>query len=399
MDAVENRLHLRLTKEVDTAARAVTMSSFAHDLRHLNAFIATKTGAQSVLRPQHCPGARDPEGELMTTGSDFLSQRLDETVQMRSLLHPKEWKNESALIMTRWFDYRFMSPLKLTLMFGAIYNDKLRCHIRRHVDLERAESVNGVKPGLPNERVTWFTALWKARQRADEFFLPYDDYIEFCFDFSSRRKRRWTMLPSQLHPSANNKEAWLDRFEKFYDDRVPLVMRRVGSIPQYRLENDLGLPPQIDFRRIMLSELSFSSRRMSDQIAERVYAKRHLSLDAAINLVSSEDRAEVASRARSDFDDGIWSEEPTVLLSAEQQLPGCFGLTETVSLSCSPCLNCPLIGKCKSVGAEAMAITQQLTGSPSPVWQADKERNARNTANSRARKEQALVNDDTAGTP
>ncbi|MHC2072998.1 hypothetical protein [Agrobacterium tumefaciens] len=323
----------------------------------------------------------------MSIESEALLQRLDETVQMRSLLHPKEWKNESALITTRWFDYRFLSPLKLTLLFGKIYNEKLRNHLRRHVDIERAETVNGVKPGIPNERATWFTALWKARQRADEFFLPYDDYIEFCFDFSSRRRRRWTMLPGQLHPSTNNREAWLDRFEKFYEERVPLVMRRAGSIPQYRLENDLGLPPQVDFRRIMLSELSCSSRRMSDQIAERVHAKRHLSLGAALDLVSPGDRAEVASRARSSFDDGIWLGEPVVTLTAAEQLPSCFGLAETISLEISPCLSCPLAEKCGATGRIAMAATQRLTGSPSPVWDADKKRSARNTANSRARRE------------
>ncbi len=130
-----------------------------------------------------------------------LLKRLEEIVQMRTVLHPREWKNESTLMMQRWLDYRFKSPMSLTLLFATIYQEKLRAHIRRHEDVAKAETVFGTKTERPHERDNWFTALWRARQRADNFFLPYDAYIEFCFDFSSRRKRRWTMLPSQLHPS------------------------------------------------------------------------------------------------------------------------------------------------------------------------------------------------------
>jgi len=316
---------------------------------------------------------------------------------MRSLLHPREWKKERALVSTRWFDYRFMSPLTLTLLFGQIYNEKLRHHIRRQVDIERAEAVNGVSPDLPGERVTWFTALWKARQRADDFSMPYDEYVGFCFDFSSRRKRRWTMMPNQLHPSPANKDAWLNAFARFFEDRAPHLIRRAGAIPQYRLENDLSLPPQVEFRKMMLSEMQSSGRRVSDQISERVHAKRHLSLEAALNLVAPEDRAEAASRGRSSFEDGIWPAEPLVALSAAQQLPSCFGLAETISLSTYPCSLCPLSDKCVTVARKAMDVTKRLTGSPSPVWQADKERNARNTANCRARKEQAEKAIESAG--
>jgi len=333
----------------------------------------------------------------MPTRRSILSQRLDEIVRIRVLLHPREWRNEGALMMNRWFDYRFTSPLALTLLFGQIYQEKLRAHIRRHVDIEKAETVHGTTTELPSQRAKSFTALWKARQRADEFFLPYDAYIEFCFDFSSRRKRRWTMLPSQLHPSPTNKEAWLECFDKFYEDRAPHLVRGAGAIPQYRLENDLGLPAQVEFRRIVLSELNYSSRPWSDQIAERVYAKRHLNLDSALDLVLAEDRAEVAARARSSFEDGAWPEEPLVKLAAVEQLPSCFGLNETISVTRSPCAACPLANKCADFGNRAMAFTEKMAGFASPVWESEKKRSARNTAAFRSRQVGAVEKDTCAG--
>jgi hypothetical protein len=203
--------------------------------------------------------------------NEALSKRLDDLVKMRTLLQPKDWREESVLMMNRWFDYRFTSPLNLTLHFGKTYQEKLRAHIRRHVDVTKADTVYGTKTHIPDEPTKWFTALWKARQRADEFFLPYDSYIEFAFDFSSRRTRHWTMLPSQLHPSPQNKEAWLECFDEFYNDRAPSLMKGAGAMPHYRMENDLDLPAQNQFREVMLSVLEDSPRFMSEKIAERVH--------------------------------------------------------------------------------------------------------------------------------
>ena len=50
-----------------------------------------------------------------------LDKRIEDVVRMRTILHPKDWKDESQLMMQRWFDYRFMSPLDATLLFGRNY--------------------------------------------------------------------------------------------------------------------------------------------------------------------------------------------------------------------------------------------------------------------------------------
>ncbi|MDR2310444.1 MAG: hypothetical protein LBE54_05570 [Brucellaceae bacterium] len=326
----------------------------------------------------------------MPTKNDAISSRLDDLIKMRTLLHPREWKNESALMMNRWFDYRFTSPLSLTLQFGKIYQEKLRAHLRRHEDVAKSNTVYGTKTYTPAEPAAWFTALWKARQRADEFFLPYEAYIEFSFDFSSRRKRYWTMLPSQLHPSAKNKEAWLECFDEFYNDRAPALIRGAGAIAQYRLENDLSLPAQNQFREVMLSVLENSPRLMSEKIAERVHAKRHIDLESALTLVKKDDRENVEKDALSSFNDGFWPAEPKQKLDAVNLLPSCFGVFETINAKASPCSKCPVAKQCQTFGQKAMKETERLTGFSSPAWESEKKRNRMNTANHRKRKEDAL---------
>lgn len=179
-----------------------------------------------------------------------LDKRIKDVVRMRTILHPNDWKKESQLMMTRWFDYRFMSPLEATLLFGRHYIAGLRRHVRKVYDVASADRVSGVKSGLPAGRAKWFTGLWRARVRTDEIFVPYDLLVDFAFDFSSRRRRFWNMLPHQLHPSERNAEAWWALFHERVEDVLPIRMKRVGEMPHYRIENDLGLPPQRHFRSL-----------------------------------------------------------------------------------------------------------------------------------------------------
>ncbi|MBD8556850.1 hypothetical protein IFT84_20260 [Rhizobium sp. CFBP 8762] len=211
-----------------------------------------------------------------------LNKCIDEVVRMRSILHPKDWQDESQLMMTRWFDYRFMSPLDATLFFGRHYIAGLRNHMRKHFDAERAGEITGIKDGLPAARAAWFTGLWRARARTDAIFVPYDLLIDFSFSFSSRRKRFWNMLPQQLHASEKNADAWWALFHERVEDELPVRMKRVGETPHYRIENDLDLPPQRHFRNLLLSEMRHENRMLAEQIADRVLVKRHLNLGQAL---------------------------------------------------------------------------------------------------------------------
>lgn len=315
-----------------------------------------------------------------------LDKRLEDIVAMRTVLHPRDWKDERQLMMKRWFDYRFLSPLQATLLFGELYIRGLRRYVRRHVDANLAETVSGIKEGAPANRAAWFTSLWRARQRTDEIFVPYDLLIDFSFDFSSRRKRRWSMLPNQLHASAKNEEAWWALFDEAVEDQLPVRMRRVGDMPVYRLENDKMLPPQRHFREIMIAEMRHENRSLADQITERVLAKRHLTIEEALGLAASaSDRVETEARARSLFAGGSWEAAPLVNANPSDILPSCFGIAETMDVKSEPCASCPLASRCGEFAEMAIQETVRLSGYASPVLTADRARSRRNTAKSRSK--------------
>ncbi|EJK80897.1 hypothetical protein PMI03_04662 [Rhizobium sp. AP16] len=316
----------------------------------------------------------------MPMDQEKLNKRLEDVVRMRTIMHPKDWQDESQLMMKRWFDYRFMSPLDATLLFGRHYIAGLRRHVRQHVDAERAERVSGIKNGLPTARAAWFTALWRARARTDAIFVPYDLLIDFAFDFSSRRKRFWNMLPHQLHASGKNVEAWWAVFDEKVEDLLALRMRKVAEMPHYRIENDLDLPPQRHFRSLMLSEMRHENRMLDDQIADRVFVKRHLTLSQALSLAPPDANcADLEHRARSIADNRAWETEPVAKLDPADLLPSCFAIAETIDVSRAPCDTCALTAFCKVTATDAINSTIRIAGSASPVLEADRKRSRLNT--------------------
>lgn len=313
-----------------------------------------------------------------------LDKRIKDIVRMRTVLHPRDWRDESQLMMKRWFDYRFMSPLEATMQFGQHYIAGLRRYVSRNFDMGLAEAVSGTKTGVPSERARWFTALWRARARTDAIFVPYDLLVDFSFYFASRRKRFWTMLPSQLHASKRNSVAWWALFHEHVEDVLPLRMKSIADIPHYRTENYRVLPPQEDFCELMASEIRHEHRPLADQIADSVFIKRHLSLEQGLALAPpDEDREELVQRAKIAANDRAWEVRPVVKLDQADLLPSCFGIAETIDVNRAPCDVCPLIARCSAASAVAIDITVKVTGSASPVLDADRKRISTNVANFR----------------
>ncbi|OCI91451.1 hypothetical protein A6U85_24095 [Agrobacterium sp. 13-626] len=316
-----------------------------------------------------------------------LNKRIQDIVRMRTIMHPKDWRDESQLMMTRWFDFRFMSPLNATLLFGRHYIAGIRSHLRKNFNMESAGAVSGIKSGVPSVRTRWFTGLWRARARTDAIFVPYDLLIDFSFNFSARRKRFWNMLPQQLHASERNAEAWWALFRERVEDLLPIRMKRVGEMPHYRIENDLDLPPQRHFRALMLSEMRHENRMLAEQIVDRVLVKRHLIMDQAISLApTDEDRVEIERRAKAIAEDRAWEVQPITKLDEADLLPSCFGIAETINESRAPCDTCALAARCKQAAAEAIEITIRKEGSESPVLMESRKRIRRNTMNCRRNK-------------
>lgn len=305
-------------------------------------------------------------------------KRFADLVRARTVIHPEYHARESELMMLKWFDYRFMSPLEATLHFHKVYRAGQARYLRRYVDVETAAKVANVVPRLAAERTALFTQLWDARQRADRLFVPYEILVDFGFEFASRRTRRMTPLPVQLHASARTHDAWWPLFMEYVEEHLPIAMRRMGDMPQYRVENDMDLPAQIHFRQTVAENLAFTPRVWSDKIAD-VIEKRHLRLEDGLSAAPAHMREELMLASQSLTQEG----PPVVNASADDMLLSCFGVSESIDMGLGPCLACPLHANCVAFAGAVEAQTKLRTGYSSPVYEADKARNRKNTANSR----------------
>ena len=324
----------------------------------------------------------------MPTKQVKLLKRLEDIVRMRTILHPRLYKHEAQLMMSKWFNYRFMSPIEATALFAVEYNKSLKRHLRFYMDVEGAEKVRDISGDIPLSRNQQYTQLWCARQRTDQLLLPYDFLVDFSLSFSGRRKRYWQMRPNQLHPSPANERAWWPAFEEHVNDHAPVVASRAGQIPQLRNEHYQGLPPQVAFKQVLLTGLKNPTRPLIDEIADLVFIKRHLTLDDITPLVDPPTRTSTTKQAQSNAEREIscFGETAVESIDGADLLPSCYGIAEARAPASQPCKECPLLQKCGRFAEIACDLTKRRTGSVSPALDAQRERNRKNTANFRKKK-------------
>ena len=156
-------------------------------------------------------------------------QRFSDAIKTMQLIKQNDLFPEQELSFTKWFGYRFMSPLAATRHFARVYKEKLKLYVRRYQDVETAEHVRGLAPDIFFKPSGDLTQLWKARQRADRLGLPYELLIEFGFEFASRRTWRHAPRPIQLFGSDKSKIAWLTELEKFLENRYSMGNRPIAT--------------------------------------------------------------------------------------------------------------------------------------------------------------------------
>jgi len=156
---------------------------------------------------------------------------------------------EADLMMSKWPAYRFMSPEEATALFIDAYKVGVKNYTRQTNDIELAERIQPAKSLCTTHNNRYYTQAWMARQVADELGMPYPAYMEFCFDFAGRRRRRTTPQMNQLGPSAATATAWNESLPKFWTlDRWSIEMRRMEPDARYCIDYNLDLPAQRKFK-------------------------------------------------------------------------------------------------------------------------------------------------------
>src|SRR5690348_14877843 len=80
---------------------------------------------------------------------------------------------ERELMQTKWFDYRFMSPLDATELFVREYTEAYRNKWATNFDTVEAEKKIPIRGGAWRSNRSEFISCWRARQFVDCLGVPY----------------------------------------------------------------------------------------------------------------------------------------------------------------------------------------------------------------------------------
>src|SRR5690242_19007626 len=110
----------------------------------------------------------------MSSDDEILRARIKDLVRAAEVVEKGRRQEERDLHHTKWFDFRFMSPVDATRQFAQHYEEQFKAAWRRNFDLEDAAKKRPLPSGdLLNTQNEW-NAMWRARQAADVLGIPYE---------------------------------------------------------------------------------------------------------------------------------------------------------------------------------------------------------------------------------
>lgn len=157
---------------------------------------------------------------------------------------------ETQLYESKWWDYRFMSPIEATLAYIDAFGVEARKIYAREFDEEKARHVrvatgedmlHRLEKDAPRAKER-FASYWRGRACADAIGMPYSDYISSMMDFRMRLwKRRHIPLPNQLY-GQREIEKTIERWTDVQQSRI-----RYAEHHAYMPENWCGAPAQVAY--------------------------------------------------------------------------------------------------------------------------------------------------------
>lgn len=190
--------------------------------------------------------------EKNTDISDKLVQRTAEVVEF---IHPSILCDEPRLIELKHYDYIYMSVLDATSLFLSHYID---CYDQYSKRQAKKTKVSQQRRGVKYTELFWnnnrtITALWKARQSADELGIPYGLFVHFCFETWMAQNKKGLPRPNQLY-SESLYLGVIDRWNSYLRERLEFIPTKdqrfkFKSSKQYKLypEQKRYLKAQFDF--------------------------------------------------------------------------------------------------------------------------------------------------------
>lgn len=272
--------------------------------------------------------------------------------------------DEPYLLVRKWPEYGFMSPLQATIVFTRAYREAFRASFRANIDRNRSETVLGVNSAKLRSVPGELTRVWKARQRADALGMRYEDYLGFAFRFATDRKRKMLPRPNQLHPTARTEVAWNAKMKQHLED-CPL--RFATPLPQHDLAHDQGLPAQKAFRlhRIQVHRATYRNHLVGmreDVVTNRLLEMRHFA-----TFVRSDVFEDFRKQVEEEVEQGLLVPAPIPQLQPADLQQSCFGLPGPDRGRDKVCAKCPQISSCVAATDLVLEGVLRATGSKDPI--------------------------------
>lgn len=168
------------------------------------------------------------------------------------------------LYTSKWFDYRFMTPLAATMKYVEAFGKIYQAVFARERDVRIAQYIRPIQvstlmAGLRNGETKYkrlLAGFWRGRQVADALGMPYELYIDLAFDYRLRHwNQRHLPRPEQLYHEFDVEKIQA-RWEELQSSRI-----YAAEHPAYTCESYADLPLQNDHHEWLFVQ----ARRRSDE--------------------------------------------------------------------------------------------------------------------------------------
>ena len=286
--------------------------------------------------------------------------------------------SETALVGSKWFDYRFMTPLEATELFAQEYAEAFRNSWRRTQDYREAE----LKRALPKDGLKAkgeLTSMWRARQIADAVGMKYDVFLITVMHFFEVRSYRRPPRPNQIYGEKIREPLISVALREWSKRQEEAGLYTYSTSPAYKNEVFLGLPAQLDHREFVLRAIR-KSHSYADAIAKLHFKLRLIPLEI-VEAKFDAGHVDEARRLASST-----SSSPTIRLSAEQLRPGCFGLPRASEAGDADCVRCPMKLECQQDCDVVRDMVAKKFGTENPYESRRRKQNRERVSRHRAKK-------------
>jgi hypothetical protein len=281
-------------------------------------------------------------------------ERIGGHLRIASKIAGERLAEERYLYTTKWFDYRFLSPLAATELFASEYQKIFRRTWEATFDREEAAKKQGLRKGGIYAGGGELTSIWRARQAADALGLPYEFFIAKAMDAATGRGARHLPRPNQLYHEWNCQRA-LAAWGELIDARF-----RPSELPQYRNEAFCGHHAQIAHRKWVVDRIKARSMP-SYLIGRSCFILKVLPVEIAL----SEFGADRVKQAHTEVADDMPVDHMD--LRNDDFWPACMGVPHAHASEVEPCVSCRQQSACYKIGKRLVAKLRETHGSEDPV--------------------------------